>query len=65
MDCMGIAFSKSPVVGYQVKSGLYIDTHLERCALVQMARLHTLGKYVNWNFKNIIYRSLIPTFGLY
>ena len=26
---------------------------MEMSALVQMAGLYTLGKYVNWNFKNI------------
>ena len=34
----------------QVKSGMYIDSHLERCVLVQTAELYSPGKYVNWNF---------------
>ena len=33
----------------QVKSGMSIDSHLERCLLVQMAELYSPGKYVNWN----------------
>ena len=33
----------------QVKSGMYIDSHLERCLLVQTAELYSPGKYVNWN----------------
>ena len=33
----------------QVKSGMYIDFHLERCLLVQTAELFSPGKYVNWN----------------
>ena len=48
-------FSKSPVGprtrGVQVKSGMYIDSHLERCVLVQTAELYTPGKYLNWNLK--------------
>ena len=31
----------------QVKSGMYIDSHLERCLLVQTAELCSPGKYVN------------------
>ena len=31
----------------QVKSGMSIDSHLERCLLVQMAELYSPGKYVN------------------
>ena len=34
-----------------MKSGMYIDSHLERCALVQKAELYTFGKYLNWNLK--------------
>ena len=34
----------------QVKSGMSIDSHLERCLLIQTAELHSPGKYVNWNF---------------
>ena len=34
----------------QVKSGMYIGSHLERCVLVQTAELYSPGKYVNWNF---------------
>ena len=26
-----------------------IDSHLERCVLVQTARVYSPGKYVNWN----------------
>ena len=33
----------------QVKSGMYIDSHLVRCLLVQTAELYSPGKYVNWN----------------
>ena len=33
----------------QVKSGMYIDSHLERCLLVQTAELYSPGKYLNWN----------------
>ena len=33
----------------QVKSGMSIDSHLERCLLVQTAELYSPGKYVNWN----------------
>ena len=32
----------------QVKSGMSIDSHLERCLLVQTAELYSPGKYVNW-----------------
>ena len=38
-----------------MKSGMYIDSHLERCVLVQAAELYTSGKYLNWNFKNLYY----------
>ena len=31
----------------QVKSGMSIDSHLERCLLVQTAELYSPGKYVN------------------
>ena len=34
-----------------MQSGMYIDSHLERCALVQTAGLYTTGKYLNWNLK--------------
>ena len=34
---------------YMVKSGMSIDSHLERCLLVQTAELYSPGKYVNWN----------------
>ena len=33
----------------QVKSGMSIDSHLERCLLVQTAELYSPRKYVNWN----------------
>ena len=33
----------------QVKSGMSIDSHLERCVLVPTAELYSPGKYVNWN----------------
>ena len=39
----------SCTAGVQVKSGLSIDSHLERCLLVQTAELCSPGKYVNWN----------------
>ena len=45
--------------GVQVKSGIYIDSHLERCVLIQKAELYTSGKYQNWNFKNISYRPTL------
>ena len=49
-------FSKSPVgaytIGVQVKSGMYDDSHPDRCALVQTAELYTTGKCLNWNLKN-------------
>ena len=35
----------------QVKSGMSIDSHLERCLLVQTAELYSPGKYVNWNLR--------------
>ena len=38
-------------LGVQVKSGVYIDSHLERCVLVQTAKLYNSGKYLNWNLK--------------
>ena len=28
---------------------MYIDSHLERCVLVQTVELYSPGKYVNWN----------------
>ena len=31
----------------QVKSGMFIDSHLERCLLVLAAELYCPGKYVN------------------
>ena len=31
----------------QVKSGMSIDSNLERCLLVQTAELYSPGKYVN------------------
>ena len=34
-------------VSVQVKSGMSIDSHLERCLLVQTAELYSPGKYVN------------------
>ena len=34
-----------------MKSGMYIDSHLERCVLVQTAELCTSGNYLNWNLK--------------
>ena len=33
----------------RVKSGMSIDSHLERCLLVQTEELYSTGKYVNWN----------------
>ena len=33
----------------QVKSGMYVDSHLERCLLFQTAELYSSGKYVHWN----------------
>ena len=30
-----------------IKSGMSIDSHLERCLLVQTAELYCPGKYVN------------------
>ena len=37
----------------QVKSGMYIDYHLERCVLVQTAELYSPGKYLNWNLNSV------------
>ena len=34
-----------------MKSGMYIDSHLGRCVLVQTAELYTSGKYLNRNLK--------------
>ena len=34
-----------------MKSGMYIDSHLEWCVLVPTAELYTSGKYLNWNLK--------------
>ena len=34
-----------------MKSGMYIDFHLERCVLVRTSELYTSGKYLNWNLK--------------
>ena len=31
----------------QVKSGMSIDFHLERCLFVQTAEMYSSGKYVN------------------
>ena len=42
-----------------MKSGMYIDSHLERCVLIQTAGLYTAGKYLNWNFKNLYYRPTL------
>ena len=30
---------------------MYIDSHLERCILIQKGELYTSGKYLNWNLK--------------
>ena len=35
----------------QVKSGMSIDSHLERCLLVQTAELYSPGKYGTARFK--------------
>ena len=42
-----------------MKSGMYIDSHLESCVLVQTAELYTSGKHQNWNFKNLYYRPTL------
>ena len=42
----------------QVKSGMSIDSHLERCLLVQTAELYSPGKYVNWKFEFFQWESL-------
>ena len=34
-----------------MKSGMYIESHLERYALVQKAELYTFGKYLNCNLE--------------
>ena len=39
----------------QVKSGMSIDSHLERCLLVQTAELYSPGKYVNWNLSFFVW----------
>ena len=33
----------------QVKSGMSIDSHLERCLLVQTAELYSPGSMLHWN----------------
>ena len=43
----------------QVKSGMSIDSHLERCLLVQTAELYSSGKYVNWNLSFFNGKSMI------
>ena len=43
--CMENSYNRT----VQVKSGMSIDSHLERCLLVQTAELYSPGKYVNWN----------------
>ena len=47
MHCMGNKYLyRSPVGGtggVLVKSGMYIDSHLERCLLVKISGLYTLG----------------------
>ena len=35
----------------QVKSGMSIDSHLERCLLVQTTEMYSPGKYVNLKFE--------------
>ena len=49
-----LAMEQSPLCGrtgtVHVKSGMYIDSHFERCVLVQTAELYSPGKYVNLNF---------------
>ena len=48
----------------QVKSGMSIDSHLERCLLVQTAELYSPGKYVNWNLSFSRWESIaIPDSG--
>ena len=32
-----------------MKSGMYIDFHMERCVLVRKSGLYTSGKYLNGN----------------
>ena len=44
----------------QVKSGMSIDSHLERCLLVQTAELYSPGKYVNCKFESSLVCPLIP-----
>ena len=43
----------------QVKSGMSIDSDLERCLLVQTAELYSPGKYVNWNLSFFIGKPII------
>ena len=43
----------------QVKSGMSIDSHLERCLLVQTAELYSPGKYVNWNLSFVVWEIAI------
>ena len=45
----------------QVKSGMSIDSHLERCLLVQTAELYSPGKYVNWNlsFSSLVWIPIL------
>ena len=46
----------------QVKSGMSIDSHLERCLLVQTAELYSPGKYVNWNL-SILWEIAMDSYG--
>ena len=38
---------------------MYDDSCLLRCVLVPTAELYTIGKYLNWNLKNISYMPIL------
>ena len=43
----------------QVKSGMHIDYHLQRCVMVQTAELYSPGKYLNWNLNFFQLRACV------
>ena len=47
----------------QVKSGMSIDSHLERCLLVQTAELYSPGKYANWNLSFVWEMAILRSYG--
>ena len=65
MYCLGNShnryreFFKVTCGSVQVKSGMYDDSHSERCVLVPTTELYTIGKYLYWYLKNITYRPIL------